>query len=127
MKNCPPQFKADAVALYQGRPEATIGQVAADVMSGSTQIRPLDAPAAYALTFGLPEQVEAWILDQETSTSSRTRWVKESMLSAMTLYWMDGDHAHTFQLRYAAAEIIEQRADDPAPWHHTFPPQPPIG
>ncbi|MET9567482.1 hypothetical protein [Streptomyces tauricus] len=91
------------------------------------QIRPLDAPAAYALTFGLPEQVETWILDQETSTSSRTRWVKESMLSAMTLYWMDGDHAHTFQLRYAAAEIIEQRADDLAPSQQSFPPQPPIG
>jgi len=30
MKNYPPQFKADAVALYQSRPEATIRQVAAD-------------------------------------------------------------------------------------------------
>ncbi|MEU7191928.1 transposase [Streptomyces sp. NPDC045369] len=31
MKNDPPQFKADAVALYQSRPEATIRQVAADL------------------------------------------------------------------------------------------------
>ncbi len=31
MKNYPPQFKADAVALYQTRPEATIRQVAADL------------------------------------------------------------------------------------------------
>ncbi|MET9744749.1 IS3 family transposase [Streptomyces ardesiacus] len=31
MKNCPPQFKADAVALYESRPEATIRQVAADL------------------------------------------------------------------------------------------------
>ncbi|WTN37333.1 IS3 family transposase [Streptomyces sp. NBC_00631] len=31
MKNRPPQFKADAVALYQSRPEATIRQVAADL------------------------------------------------------------------------------------------------
>ncbi|WP_078495489.1 transposase [Streptomyces viridosporus] len=30
MKNYPPQFKADAVAPYQSRPEATIRQVAAD-------------------------------------------------------------------------------------------------
>nr|WP_107084867.1 IS3 family transposase [Streptomyces virginiae] len=30
MKNCPPQFKADAVALYQSRPGATIKQIAAD-------------------------------------------------------------------------------------------------
>ncbi|WP_371131482.1 transposase [Streptomyces sp. Ag109_O5-10] len=31
MKNYPPQFKADAVALYQSRPQATIRQVAADL------------------------------------------------------------------------------------------------
>ncbi|MYQ89861.1 transposase [Streptomyces sp. SID4946] len=31
MKNCPPEFKADAVALYQSRPETTIRQVAADL------------------------------------------------------------------------------------------------
>ncbi|WP_158689433.1 transposase [Streptomyces viridosporus] len=30
MKNYPPQFKADVVAPYQSRPEATIRQVAAD-------------------------------------------------------------------------------------------------
>ncbi len=31
MKNYPPQFEADAVALYESRPEATIRQVAADL------------------------------------------------------------------------------------------------
>ncbi len=31
MKNYPPQFKADAIALYESRPEATIRQVAADL------------------------------------------------------------------------------------------------
>lgn len=31
MKHYPPQFKADAVALYQSRPESTIRQVAADL------------------------------------------------------------------------------------------------
>lgn len=30
MKNCPPEFKADAIALYESRPEATVGSVAAD-------------------------------------------------------------------------------------------------
>lgn len=30
MKNCPPEFKADAVALCESRPEATIRSVAAD-------------------------------------------------------------------------------------------------
>jgi hypothetical protein len=91
------------------------------------QIRPVEDPGAYALTFGLPEQVEAWILDQETSRSARTRVVKESMLSAMTLYWMDGDHAHTFQLRYATGEIIEQRAGDRESWRPPSSPQSPMG
>ncbi|ASN22711.1 hypothetical protein LK07_00190 [Streptomyces pluripotens] len=31
MKNYPPRFKADAVALYRLRPEATIRQVATDL------------------------------------------------------------------------------------------------
>ncbi|MGY3676408.1 hypothetical protein [Streptomyces sp. TE33382] len=30
MENYPPEFKADAVALYESRPEATIRPVAAD-------------------------------------------------------------------------------------------------
>ncbi|MFI8370919.1 transposase [Streptomyces sp. NPDC085466] len=30
MQNYPPEFKADAVALYEARPEATIRSVAAD-------------------------------------------------------------------------------------------------
>ncbi len=30
MKHCPPEFKADAVALYESRPEAPIKQIAAD-------------------------------------------------------------------------------------------------
>ncbi|MFJ5834206.1 transposase [Streptomyces sp. NPDC093089] len=31
MKHCPPEFKADAVALYESRPGATIRSVAADL------------------------------------------------------------------------------------------------
>ncbi|MFE3126635.1 transposase [Streptomyces hydrogenans] len=30
MKNYPPEFRADAVALYESRPEATVRSVAAD-------------------------------------------------------------------------------------------------
>ncbi|MDG9703841.1 transposase [Streptomyces sp. DH37] len=39
MKNYPPQFKADAVALYQSRPEATIRQVAADLGNNPETLR----------------------------------------------------------------------------------------
>ncbi|MEU4351740.1 MULTISPECIES: hypothetical protein [unclassified Streptomyces] len=71
------------------------------------RVRPAADPEAYELTFGLPKQVEAWILDQDAGERSRTRWVKQSVLSAMTLYWMDGEHAHTFQLRYEPGELRE--------------------
>ncbi|MFF0740554.1 hypothetical protein ACFYVL_09140 [Streptomyces sp. NPDC004111] len=69
------------------------------------EVRSAGDPDAYALTFSLPKRVEEWILAQDEGSSSRTRWVKSSMLSTMTLYWMSGDHAHTFQLRYATGEL----------------------
>ncbi|MCQ8191014.1 hypothetical protein [Streptomyces rugosispiralis] len=72
------------------------------------QLRPAEDPSAYAMTFSLPEQVESWILAQDESIASRTRWIKRSVLSTMTIYWLDGDHALTFQLRYAPAELREQ-------------------
>ena len=46
MKNYPPQFKADAVALYQSRPEATIRQVAADLGINPEPPTPLEAENA---------------------------------------------------------------------------------
>ncbi|MFI2740711.1 IS3 family transposase [Streptomyces sp. NPDC018711] len=39
MKNYPPQFKADAVALYESRPEATIRSVAADLGTNPETLR----------------------------------------------------------------------------------------
>ncbi len=38
-KKYPPQFKADAVALYQSRPEASIRQIAADLGSNPETLR----------------------------------------------------------------------------------------
>lgn len=62
---------------------------------------------AYRLTFSLPEQVEAWILDQEEGTRSRTHWMTRNLLSAITLYWVDENHTHTFQLQYSSSELRE--------------------
>ncbi|MEV4680449.1 hypothetical protein [Streptomyces kurssanovii] len=61
----------------------------------------------YRLTFSLPEQVEAWILDQEEGIRSRTHWMARNLLSAITLYWVDEDHTHTFRLRYSPDEFRE--------------------
>ncbi|MFM9593121.1 hypothetical protein ACKI1O_27495 [Streptomyces scabiei] len=69
-------------------------------------IEPRAGPA-YRLTFSLPEQVEAWILDQEEGTRSRTHWMTRNLLSAITMYWVDEDHTHTFQLHYSASEFRE--------------------
>ncbi|MGW0957100.1 hypothetical protein ACWDAO_14675 [Streptomyces sp. NPDC001212] len=76
------------------------------------QVSPQTKPDAYTLTFGLPKQVEAWIIDQDAGTPARTRWVKQSMLSAMTVYWMDDSHAHTFQLRYEATALRSELPRD---------------
>jgi hypothetical protein len=69
------------------------------------ELRSARHPEAYALRFGLPERVEAWIVEQDEGMPSRTRYVKRSMLSTMTLYWMHGEHAETFQLRYEPGEL----------------------
>lgn len=69
------------------------------------ELRSAEHPDAYALRFGLPERVEKWIVAQDEGMPSRTRYVKRSMLSTMTLYWMHGEHAQTFQLRYEPGEL----------------------
>ncbi|MEU0652063.1 hypothetical protein ABZ485_07445 [Streptomyces albogriseolus] len=62
---------------------------------------------AYRLTFSLPEQVEDWILDQEEGVRSRTRWTARDLLSAITVYWADDGHTHTFRLHYDPEEFRE--------------------
>lgn len=69
------------------------------------ELRAAEHPDAYALRFGLPERVEKWIVEQDEGMPARTRYVKRSMLSTMTLYWMHGEHAQTFQLRYEPGEL----------------------
>ncbi|MFE9296212.1 hypothetical protein [Streptomyces niveus] len=69
------------------------------------ELRSAQNPDAYALRFSLPERVESWIVEQDEGMPSRTRYVKRSMLSTMTLYWMHGEHAETFQLRYEPGEL----------------------
>jgi hypothetical protein len=69
------------------------------------ELRSAEHPEAYALRFGLPERVEKWIVEQDEGMPARTRYVKRSMLSTMTLYWMHGEHAQTFQLRYEPGEL----------------------
>ncbi|WP_157488770.1 hypothetical protein [Pseudofrankia sp. DC12] len=61
---------------------------------------------AYAVTFGLPPQIEDWILEGD-EIRRRASWVEANLLSSMTVYWMDDrlGHAHTFQLTYDPREI----------------------
>ncbi|MFE5257967.1 hypothetical protein [Streptomyces coelicoflavus] len=70
------------------------------------RIEPREGPP-YRLTFSLPEQVEAWILDQEEGSRSRTHWMARNLLSAITMYWVDENHTHTFQIRYSPEEFLE--------------------
>ncbi|MFE2261051.1 hypothetical protein [Streptomyces griseosporeus] len=75
------------------------------------------ADHSYRLTFSLPEQVEAWIVDQEEETRYRTHWMKRRLLSAITLYWVGVNHTHTFQLQYSPSEFREVSGRSTAPWH----------
>ncbi|MFI1376063.1 hypothetical protein ACH4UY_29155 [Streptomyces longwoodensis] len=69
------------------------------------ELRSAEHPEAYARRFSLPERIEKWIVAQDEGMPSRTRYVKRSMLSTMTLYWMHGEHAQTFHLRYEPGEL----------------------
>lgn len=68
------------------------------------RIEPVQDPF-YRLTFSLPERAEAWILDQDEEWRSRTRWVTRNLLSAITVYWVDDEHTHAFQLQYSSREL----------------------
>ncbi|MER8113771.1 hypothetical protein [Streptomyces sp. NPDC094031] len=69
------------------------------------RVRPAADPGAYAMTFSLPKQIESWIRGQEEAVNERARSVKRRLLSTMTVYWLDGDHVLTFQLRYAPVQL----------------------
>ncbi|WP_217135064.1 transposase [Streptomyces sp. AC558_RSS880] len=59
MKNYPPQFKADAVALYRSRPEAAIRQGAADLGINPETLRNWVRAAGASRTRGRRAEVPA--------------------------------------------------------------------
>jgi hypothetical protein len=71
-------------------------------------ITPRDDPEGYRLTFNLPEQIESWISQHEERRASRTRAVKEQLLSDITIYRTVDDQLWTYQLRYEPSELRRQ-------------------
>jgi hypothetical protein len=69
------------------------------------ELRSAAAPDAYTMTFSLPSRVEAWIVAQAEAVRARTVWIKQQLLSGMTIYWMDGDQPLTFCLRYETGDL----------------------
>ncbi|WP_399123512.1 transposase [Streptomyces sp. N2A] len=69
MKNCPPQFEADAVALCQSRPKATIRQVAVDLGTNPETLRNW-VRAAGASRRG--EGPEIWIAGADSEATAAT-------------------------------------------------------
>ncbi|GAA4610026.1 hypothetical protein BJY16_007635 [Actinoplanes octamycinicus] len=76
-----------------GAPSSGSGQASRWLLS------PAAAPAAYTLTFSLPEHVEGWITD-ETDGRANTRWLKRTLLSAIIIYRWVGEVPKVYQLRY---------------------------
>jgi hypothetical protein len=68
-------------------------------------MRPWEAPAAYQMTFTLPEHVEHWIVDHEEWRLARARRIKADFLSDITVYHADNDVVRTFQLRYQPSQF----------------------
>lgn len=60
MKHYPPEFKADAVALYRSRPDATIAQIATELGINRATLR---------IPEGLAAEGEPWF-DREAAASA---------------------------------------------------------
>ncbi|MFC8237427.1 transposase [Streptomyces sp. NPDC057284] len=83
MKNYPPEFKADAVALYQSRPEATIRQVAADLGINPETLRNWVRAAGASRPRGrraeAPAEPRSHRKSTTTATSSQTFLLRDAV------------------------------------------------
>ncbi|MGA4544412.1 hypothetical protein ACPA54_30935 [Uniformispora flossi] len=92
-------------AREQPAHDVMIRRVATTSGLGNWEITPRSAPGAYRLSFGLPEQVEKWIVAVEEQEASRARQMKRTLLSEITVYRLDEDRPQLFQLRYTPREL----------------------
>ncbi|GHC33781.1 transposase [Streptomyces anthocyanicus] len=77
MKNYPPQFKADAVALYESRPEATIRSVAADLGINPETLRNWVRAAGVSRPRGRPAEPPTPLEAENAALRKKVRELEE--------------------------------------------------
>jgi hypothetical protein len=72
-------------------------------------LAPAEHPEAYELAFNMPSGVEEWIAENEERRVSRTRAIKDEMLSTITIYGRLHGHERVYLLRYLPAQLRQAR------------------
>lgn len=66
---------------------------------------PTSHPEAYELAFNMPPDIEEWVAENEERRVSRTRLIKDEMLSTITIYGNLYGHERVYLLRYRPAQL----------------------
>lgn len=72
---------------------------------------PVDHPGAYELAFNLPSRIEDWVAESEEYRVSRTRFVKDEMLSTITIYGKLHGYERVYLLRYFPTQLRQPRLE----------------
>lgn len=88
------------------RPRHAVGlrRRRSDTRATQWELFPRENPQAYRLSFGLPDRIEEWIEGSERERS-RTRLIKESLLSTIVLYRLQHGAISVYQLDYEPEEF----------------------
>jgi hypothetical protein len=73
--------------------------------AGQWILYPAQHPEAYELAFNMPAGIEEWVAENEERRVSRTRLIKDEMLSTITIYGRLHGHERVHLLRYAPAQL----------------------
>jgi hypothetical protein len=68
------------------------------------RVNPAATPSAYQLTFSLPAHIEEWITASDRDTS-RTRWVKQEVLSVILIYRVVDGVPKVYRLMYTPSRL----------------------
>lgn len=74
------------------------------------RIRPLHAPDAYTLSFGIPRIIQEYVLFDENRGIRLARGIKQRFFSEITVYRREGDRDTLYRLTYNPETVRRYRA-----------------
>ena len=103
----PPYTMQQFLTFTRRRPRHAVGlrRRRSDKRATQWELFPHENPEAYRLSFGLPDRIEEWIEGSERDRS-RTRLIKESLLSTILLYRLQHGTISVYQLDYEPEEFF---------------------